>query len=76
MSKRLPQLRTDREAEDFLESDLSNLDFTQFEKKDEQINLRVSGSLMAAVRARANARGIPYTRYIRETLERAVAATK
>jgi len=83
MSKQLPQLKTDREAEDFLEGDLSNLDFTQFqpvhfefEKKDEQINLRISGSLMAAVRARANARGIPYTRYIRETLERAVAGTK
>jgi predicted DNA binding CopG/RHH family protein len=83
MKKQLPQLKTDREAEDFLEGDLSNLDFTQFqlvrfefERKDEQINLRVSGSLMAAVRARANARGIPYTRFIRETLERAVAGTK
>jgi predicted DNA binding CopG/RHH family protein len=31
---------------------------------------------MAAVRARAKARGIPYTRYIRETLERAVAGAK
>jgi predicted DNA binding CopG/RHH family protein len=83
MNKRLPQLKTDREAEDFLEGDLSNLDFTQFqpvhfefEKKDEQINLRVSGSLMAAVRARAKARGIPYTRFIRETLERAVAGAR
>jgi len=83
MSKRLPQLETDRESEDFLEGDLSNLNFAQFqpvrfefEKKDEQINLRVSGSLMVAVRARAKARGIPYTRYIRETLERAVAGAK
>ena len=81
MKKQLPKLKTDKEAEDFLEGDLSNLDFSQFqpvrfefEKKNEQINMRVSGSLMAAVRARAKARGIPYTRFIRETLERAVAA--
>jgi predicted DNA binding CopG/RHH family protein len=79
----MPQLKTDKEAEDFLEGDLSNLDFSQFqpvrfefEKKDEQINLRVSGSLMAAVRARAKARGVPYTRFIRETLERAVTGAK
>lgn len=83
MNKRLPQLKTDQEAEDFLEGDLSDLDFSQFqpvrfefERKDEQINLRVSGSLMAAVRARAKARGIPYTRFIRETLERAVSRAK
>jgi predicted DNA binding CopG/RHH family protein len=83
MKKQLPKLKTDKEAEDFLEGDLSNLDFSQFqpvrfefEKKNEQINMRVSGSLMAAVRARAKARGIPYTRFIRETLERAVAGAK
>jgi predicted DNA binding CopG/RHH family protein len=29
--------------------------------------------LLAAVKARARARGIPYTRFIRETLERAIA---
>jgi predicted DNA binding CopG/RHH family protein len=32
--------------------------------------------LLAAVKARAKARGIPYTRLIRETLERAMAASK
>jgi len=30
--------------------------------------------LLAAVKARAKARGIPYTRFIRETLERAMSA--
>ena len=61
--------------------DLSQLDFSQFqaarfefEKKDEQINLRVPRPLLAALKARAKARGIPYTRFIRETLERALAA--
>jgi predicted DNA binding CopG/RHH family protein len=83
MKKKVPRLRTDREAEAFLAQDLSNLDFSQFkptrfefEKKDQQINLRVPKPLLAAVKARAKARGIPYTRLIRETLERAMATPK
>jgi predicted DNA binding CopG/RHH family protein len=66
-----------------LRQDLSDLDFSQFkpsqfefEKKDEQINMRVPRPLLAALKARAKARGIPYTRFIRETLERAMAASK
>jgi predicted DNA binding CopG/RHH family protein len=83
MKKKVPRLKTDRAAEAFLAQDLSNLDFSQFkptrfefEKKDEQINMRVPKPLLAAVKARAKARGIPYTRLIRETLERAMAAPK
>jgi predicted DNA binding CopG/RHH family protein len=83
MKKKVPTLRTDREAEAFLAQDLSNLDFSQFkpvrfefEKKEEQINMRMPKPLLAAVKARAKARGIPYTRFIRETLEQAVTATK
>jgi predicted DNA binding CopG/RHH family protein len=83
MKKKVPRLKTDREAEAFLAQDLSNLDFSQFkptrfefEKKDQQINLRVPKPLLAAVKARAKARGIPYTRLIRETLERAMAIPK
>jgi predicted DNA binding CopG/RHH family protein len=38
--------------------------------------MRVPKSLLAAVNARAKARGIPYTRFIRETREQAVAAPK
>ena len=79
MKKRVPHLKTDEQAEEFLAQDLSELDFAQFrpvrfefEKKDEQINMRVPRSLLNAVRKRARERGIPYTRYIRETLERAV----
>ena len=67
----------------FLAQDLSNLDFSQFksarfefEKKDQQINMRVPKPLLQAVKARAKARGIPYTRFIRETLEHAIAAAK
>ncbi|MGO9266101.1 MAG: CopG family antitoxin [Candidatus Binataceae bacterium] len=83
MKKKVPRLKTDREAEAFLAQDLSNLDFSQFkaarfefEKKDEQINMRMPKPLLAAVKARAKARGIPYTRLIRETLERAMATAK
>jgi len=83
MRRKVPRLRSDKEAEAFLAQDLSNLDFSQFkparfefEKKEEQINMRVPKPLLAAVKARAKARGIPYTRFIRETLEQAVTAMK
>jgi len=83
MKKKVPRLRSDKEADAFLAQDLSKLDFSQFkivrfefEKKDEQINMRVPKPLLAAVKARAKARGIPYTRFIRETLEQAVTAPK
>ncbi len=66
------RLKTDRQAEAFLAQDLSSLDFSQFkparfefEKKDEQINMSVPKPLLAAVKARAKARGIPYARFIR-----------
>jgi len=80
MKKKVPALKTDRQAEAFLAQDLSALDFSQFkpakfefEKKDDQINMRVPKPLLEAVKARARARGIPYTRFIRETLESALA---
>ncbi|HEV2198818.1 MAG TPA: CopG family antitoxin [Bryobacteraceae bacterium] len=83
MKKKVPRLKTDRQAEAFLAQDLSNLDFSrfkparfEFEKKDEQINMRVPKQLLEAVKARAKVRGIPYTRLIREALERAMAAPK
>ncbi len=81
--KRVPRLKSDKQAEDFLSQDLSELDFSQFkparfefESKDEQINMRVPRGLLVALKAKAKARGIPYTRLIRETLERALAETK
>lgn len=75
MKKKVPRLKTDKDAETFLEQDLSDLEFSQFqparfefEKKDEQINMRVPRPLLAALKARAKARGIPYTRFIRQIL--------
>jgi CopG antitoxin of type II toxin-antitoxin system len=58
MKKKVPRLKTDRQAEAFLVRDLSGLDFSQFkpvgfefEKKDEHINMRVPKPLLAAVKA-------------------------
>jgi predicted DNA binding CopG/RHH family protein len=78
--RKLPRIRTDEEAEAFLAQDLSDLDFSQFkprhfefEKKQAQVNMRVPESLLDAVKDKAKAQGIPYTRYIRMLLERDVS---
>ncbi len=78
--KQVPILRTDEEAEAFLDQDLSDLDFSQFKSvkfefanKDERINMRLPSSLLVAVKAKAKAAGIPYQRFIRATLEKAVS---
>ena len=62
MKKRVPRLKTDKQAEAVLAQELSGLDFLQFkpakfefEKKDDQINMRVPKPLLAAVKARAKA---------------------
>ena len=80
MKREVPMFKTDEEAEAFLDQDLSDLDFSQFrpshfefEKKAAQINMRVPQPLLDAVKARAKASGIPYTRFIRLLMERAVS---
>ncbi|MFO1067748.1 MAG: CopG family antitoxin [Geminicoccaceae bacterium] len=37
-----------------------------------RLSLRLPADLLAAVKAKAKARGLPYQRFIREVLERAV----
>ncbi len=83
MKKQVPKLTTDRQAEEFLERDLSNLDFSQFkpvhfefEKKEARVNMRLPEALLKAVKKRAQARKMPYQRFIRETLEKAVSGGK
>ena len=84
MSKRLPVLKSDEEAEAFLEGDLTdyisaeNFAPLRFElrPKEKSVNLRISGDLLDAVRKRAKRQGIPYQRFIRQALERAVAGKK
>lgn len=79
--RKVPVLRTDEEAEAFLMQDLSDLDLSQFKpmhfefaRKEAQVNMRVPQPLLDAVKDRAKAQGIPYTRYIRMLMERDIAA--
>ncbi len=77
--KTVPILTTDEAAEAFLAQDLSTLDFSQFKPmrfealpKSARITMRLPEPLIAALKAQAKARGIPYQRLIREALERAL----
>jgi len=78
--KHIPTFKTDKEAEEFVEkADLTQYDLSQFkpvhfefEKKSAQLNMRLPQPLLDAVKARAQMRGIPYTRLIREAIEQAV----
>lgn len=78
--KPLPRLESDEEAERFVDTaDLSQYDLSgfaptrfEFEKKTAQVNLRMPESMLKALKDRARRRGIPYQRFIREALERAL----
>ena len=80
--KPFPTFQNDAEAAAFVdEADLSEYDFTgfrpvqfEFQRKTAKVNMRLPDALLAAVKSRAAARGIPYQRFIRETLELAVRA--
>lgn len=77
MKKQLPTLRSDGEAEKFVaEADLTEYDLSglrtvrfEFQPKSERVNLRIPKELLDAVKAAAAAAGIPYQRYIRQTIE-------
>ena len=79
--KPFPRFATDEEAERFVETaDLSEYDFSgfrpmrfEFEPKAAQLNMRVPRSLLDALKERARHRGIPYTRFIRELMEREIS---
>ena len=81
MKKPFPKLKTDREAERFVETaDLSLYDFSdfkrtsfEFEPKSKSVTMRLPESLLAAVRARAERQGMPYQKLIRIAIENLVA---
>ncbi len=80
MPKQIPAFKTDEELETFIDGDLSDLDFSklrpvhfEFAKKTAQVNMRLPEELLNAVKKKSAARGIPYTRFIREALESAVS---
>lgn len=80
MKKKLPTLTTDDEADAFVATadladyDLSGMVEVQFEMKpkDRSVNLRLPADLLKAVQAKAKRAGVPYQRFIRMALERAV----
>lgn len=77
---KLPRLKTDGQAERFVaDSDLTQFDLSalkptrfEFAPKEARINMRLPGELLSAVRRAAKRRGIPYQRFIRQTLEDAL----
>lgn len=81
MKKKIPTFSTERQAQDFVDAaDLSQYDLSggtlvqfEFEPKSAHVNMRVPKPLLDAVKERAKARGIPYTRFIRQLIEREVA---
>ena len=78
--KPLPLLKTDEEAARFVDqADLAEYDLSggqvtrfEFEKKTAQVNMRMPEGLVKAVKAKAAKRGIPYQRFIREAIEKAL----
>lgn len=80
MKKKWPVLKSDEEAERFVETaDLSEDDFSQMvpmpfelEKKTEQVNLRMPASMVEALKERARKRGVPYQRLIREAIAKSL----
>ncbi len=80
MKKKLPRLKSDKAAEEFVaKADLAEYDLSrgrrvrfEFQPKAERINMRIPARLLKAVRTAAARRGIPYQRFIREVLERAL----
>ena len=69
-TKPMPSLRSDEEAEEFVSNaDLSQYDLSGFKpmrfeivKKEAALNMRLPAVLLDAVRAKAKAKGIPYSR--------------
>ena len=80
MKKKLPKLKSDREAEAFVaKADLTEYDLSdmrpvrfEFQPKSERVNMRLPKPLLQAVKESAARAGVPYQRFIRQALEAAV----
>ena len=80
MKKKLPDFKSDAEVETFVETaDLSEYDFSgmvpmrfELKRKDTSISLRLPEELLDAVRIQAKRVGIPYQRFMRLAIERAI----
>ena len=77
----IPSFKSDAEAEQFVETaDLSTYDLSgfkpihfEFEPKTAALNMRLPKNLLDALKTKAKAKGIPYSRYVRLLLESDVA---
>ena len=84
MKKPIPSFKSDDEAKRFVDTanladhDLSGGHVVRFElqRKDKSVNIRLPEELLEAVRKRATAGGIPYQRFIRLAIERALQSPK
>ena len=84
MKKPFPPFETDAEAEAFVDqADLSEYDFSdmkllrfELRPKDKSVSLRLPEALLNEVRASAKQAGIPYQRFIRLAIERALHGGK
>jgi predicted DNA binding CopG/RHH family protein len=81
MNANVPHMTTDKQAEDFLDQDLSNLDFSQFKpvrfelrEKDARVNMRLPQGLLDTLKARAKAQKVPYQRLMRDLIEQGLAS--
>ncbi|HQT89392.1 MAG TPA: CopG family antitoxin [Acidiphilium sp.] len=83
-SRQMPSLHSDEVAEAFVaNAELSQYDLSGFkpmrfeiEPKSAALNMRLPASLLAALKAKAKANGVPYTRYVRMLLEIDVAQSR
>jgi predicted DNA binding CopG/RHH family protein len=80
MKRPIPTFQTDKQAEDFVaDSDLTDYDLSggrvvrfELRPKDKTVSLRLPEALLTVVRQQAEKAGMPYQRYIRVALERAI----
>jgi len=84
MKKKFPKLKTDKAAETFVdEVDLTRYDLSgmkpvsfEFQPKDKSITMRLPKTLFEAIKEEAERSGVPYQRFIRQTLENALHLEK
>lgn len=84
MKKKVPDFKTDEEAEHFVDTaDLSEYDLSdmvpvrfELKRKDKTISLRLPEQLLEELRTQADRAGMPYQRFIRVAIERALQAPK
>ncbi len=81
MKKRIPSFDSDEEARAFTDSaDLTQYDLSggrtmqfEFQAKAAHLNMRIPQPLLDAVKERARVSGMPYTRFIRQLMEREIS---